>query len=121
MGSLLAHEVRVNRSYKKVEEKAFQVKGESPYKANQIVQVLKAKVGVAIISNVEVLVEAKVSLEMNASLRAIFNVKIVKNLEKRKQNAKANGEMTQRKLTLQRNLWRRVMCSRFTLPLAGTQ
>ena len=32
MGSLLAHEVRVSRSYEKVEEKTCQVKGESPYK-----------------------------------------------------------------------------------------
>ncbi|KAH0724856.1 hypothetical protein KY284_000721 [Solanum tuberosum] len=29
MGSLLAHEDRINRSYEKIEEKAFQVKGES--------------------------------------------------------------------------------------------
>ena len=29
MGSLLAHEVRMNRSCEKVEEKAFQMKGES--------------------------------------------------------------------------------------------
>ena len=33
MGSLLAHEARINMFYKGVEEKAFQVKGESPYKA----------------------------------------------------------------------------------------
>ncbi|XP_052201693.1 uncharacterized protein LOC127807695 [Diospyros lotus] len=32
MGSLLAHEGRLNRSREKVEEKAFQAKGESPYK-----------------------------------------------------------------------------------------
>ena len=28
MGSLLAHEATINRSYGKVEEKAFQIKGE---------------------------------------------------------------------------------------------
>ena len=32
MGSLLAYEGRLNMSHEKVEEKAFQVKGESPYK-----------------------------------------------------------------------------------------
>ncbi|XP_010277694.1 PREDICTED: uncharacterized protein LOC104612075 [Nelumbo nucifera] len=32
MSSLLAHEVRLRRSYEKVEEKAFHVKGESSYK-----------------------------------------------------------------------------------------
>ncbi|KAH0693896.1 hypothetical protein KY285_020993 [Solanum tuberosum] len=32
MSSLLAHEVRISRSYEKVEEKAFQAKGEPFYK-----------------------------------------------------------------------------------------
>jgi len=102
MDSLLAHEVRISRSYDKVEEKVFQVKGDFSYreKFGNAKDEAEAKVEVDIMVEVVATVEEVVSLVSSVNPKAIYNVDIATNLATKKLNVGLSRKMRQREPTM---------------------
>ena len=73
MGSLLAHEDRLNRSCEKVKEKAFQVKGEFSYKGKIENSIDRDTTQEIFVDEVIVVAEVETRLVIHINTRAQFN------------------------------------------------